>query len=110
MTASSPSRVALALAALWMVAMTARLYPQFKDTIRVDGRLTTVAEFLRESCGQRVGPVSVTCVAESGEQAQLLLRQEQGKSVLLIVAPLIFWGLVWWPARVIRARFARGAG
>jgi hypothetical protein len=110
MSASSPSRVALALAALWMVAMTARLYPQFKDTVRVDGRLTTIAQFLEDSCGQRIGPAAVTCLAESGEQAQLLLRQEQGKSVLLIMAPLLGWGLICFPARLVRVRLARRAG
>jgi hypothetical protein len=110
MNAWAPSRVALGLAALWMVVMTARLYPQFKDTIRVDGRLTTMTQFLDDSCGHRVGPAAVTCLAENGEQAQLMLRQEQGKSVLLIVAPLLGWGLIYWPARLIRARFAPRVG
>ena len=84
-----------------MAAMACRLYPQFGDTIRVDGRLMTVASYLSDACGQRVGPAAVTCLAESGEAAQLLLRQEQGKSVLLILAPVILY-LVWWPAHRVR--------
>jgi hypothetical protein len=84
---AGPSRLFLVFAVLWMVAMTWRLYPQFKDTIRVDGRLTTVSAYLDDSCGQRVGPGAATCLAESGEQAQLLLRSEQGKSIFLIIAP-----------------------
>jgi len=86
---AGPSRLFLAFAVLWMAAMTWRVYPQFKDTIRVDGRLTTVSAFLDDSCGQRVGPGAATCLAETGEQAQLLLRSEQGKSIFLIIAPSI---------------------
>ena len=82
------SRLFLAFVILWMVAMTWRLYPQFKDAIRVDGRLTTVSAFVDDACGQRVGPAVATCLAEAGEQARLLLRSEQGKSILVIIAPV----------------------
>lgn len=89
MSGRTPSRLFLAFVALWMVAMTWRLYPQFRDTIRVEGRLTTVTAYLEDSCGQRVGPGAATCLAETGEQAQLLLRSEQGKSILTIIAPAL---------------------
>ena len=98
----TPQRIFCVLAGLWMVAMAWRLYPQFGDTIRVDGRLTTVASYLSDACGQRVGPAAVTCLAESRETAQLLLRQEQGKSVLVILAPILVY-LLWWPAHRLRA-------
>ena len=101
----APSRLFLLLAALWMLAMTWRIYPQFGDTIRVDGRLTTVADYLGDVCGQRVGPAASTCIDEAGEAAQLRLRQEQGKSVLVILAPLLFYVVLWWPARLLRERF-----
>jgi hypothetical protein len=101
---AAPSRLFLALAALWMLAMTARLYPQFGDAIRVDGRLTTVSAYLGEVCGQRVGPAAATCLDETGEEAQLQLRREQGRSVLVIVAPLLFYVGLWWPARLLRER------
>jgi hypothetical protein len=97
----TPLRIFCVLACLWMVAMTWRIYPQFGDTIRVDGRLITVASYLSDACSQRVGPAAVTCLAESGEAAQLLLRQEQGKSVLVILAPVLFY-LLWWPAHRLR--------
>jgi hypothetical protein len=80
-------RLALVLAALWMLAMTGKLYPQFGDTIRVDGRLTTVASYLDDVCGHRVGPAAATCLTQTGQQGQRMLRQEQAKSVLMIIAP-----------------------
>ncbi|HUK60206.1 MAG TPA: hypothetical protein VLV50_13330 [Stellaceae bacterium] len=98
-------RLALALAALWMVAMTWRIYPQFGDAIRVDGRLTTVTSYLADRCSQRVGPAAVTCLGEGGEEAQRLLRQEQAKSVLFILAPLLFYVLAWLPLRFLRERW-----
>jgi hypothetical protein len=101
------ARLYLVLAALWMAAMTWRLYPQFGDTIRVDGRLTTVSAYLGETCGQRVGPAASTCLDEASEQAQLQLRVEQGKSVLLILAPLLAYA-VWWPLQLLRRRVRRG--
>jgi hypothetical protein len=102
--ASTRARLFLVLAALWMLAMTARLYPEFGDRIRVDGRPTTVASYLEEACAQRVGPAAVTCFAERGEEAQLLLRQEQGKSILFVIAPLLIYFVVWHPARLLRER------
>ena len=89
-----PRRFFVVLAALWMVAMTARLYPQFKDAIRVDGRLSTVADYVADACGDRVGPASVTCVGMHGAQAQRLLQREQAKSVFAIIAPLLGYLLV----------------
>lgn len=107
----TPSRLFLIFAVMWMAAMTWRLYPQFKDAIRVDGRLTSVGQFLEDSCAQRVGPGAATCLAESGEQAQLLLRREQGKSVLIIIVPLLGYLLVYGSAWLFRARFPlRGHG
>lgn len=111
MSRAAPSRLFLVFAVLWMVAMTWRLYPQFKDTIRVDGRLTTVSQFLEDACGQRVGPGAATCLAENGELAQLLLRSEQGKSVLIIIAPSLGYLLFSGSARLLRSRFpSRGLG
>ncbi len=92
--------------------MTARLYPQFKDAIRVDGRVTTVADYLADVCGERVGPPAVTCLAERGAQAQRLLRREQGKSIFAIMAPLLGYLLIYVPVRRVwraaRPRRRRG--
>jgi hypothetical protein len=106
---SSPSRLFLVLAVLWMGAMTWRIYPQFGDTIRVDGRLTTVSDYIGEMCGQRVGPAAATCLDEAEEAAQLRLREEQGKSLLLILAPLLFYIVLWCPMRLASERFRRRA-
>ena len=83
------SRYFVILALAWMAATTWRIYPQFKDAVRVDGRLTTVDDYIDDSCGQRVGPAAGTCLAEAHERAQRLLRHEQGRSVLLIEAPVL---------------------
>ena len=107
MPPASPKRRArlfLLLAALWMLPMAVRIYPHFGDTIRVDGRLTTVADYLEDACGQRVGPAATTCIAESSERAQLLLRREQGRSILLIEGPLLVYFLVYLPLRLLADR------
>jgi hypothetical protein len=86
------------LAVAWMIAMTWRLYPQFKDTIRVDGRLTTVEDYIGAVCGERVGPAAATCLAEAREDARRLLRREQGNSILLIIGPILLYLAIYVPA------------
>lgn len=76
-------------AMLWMVVLTWRIYPQFRDAVRVDGQLTTVEDYIDGTCGERLGPAAATCLAEAREEAQHLLRHEQGKSILLIEAPIL---------------------
>lgn len=100
------SRYFVVLAAVWMIVMTWRVYPQFKDAVRIDGRLTTVSDFIDDTCGQRVGPAAVTCVAEARERAQRMLRREQGKWVLLIEAPLLGYLLFYLPWRLVRLGIA----
>lgn len=92
------------LVVAWMAVMTWRIYPQFKDAVRVDGRLTTVADYIDDTCGERVGPAAETCLAEAHETAQRLLRREQGKSVLLIEAPLFAYLIVYVPMALLRRR------
>jgi hypothetical protein len=94
----------LIFALLWVAMLTWRIYPQFKDAIRVEGRLTTVSDYLDEVCGQRVGPAAATCLAETREQARLLLRHEQGKSILLIEAPLLGYLMIYLPVRALARR------
>jgi hypothetical protein len=83
------SRYIALFAVLWMVVLTWRIYPQFKDAVRVDGQLTTVDDYIDGTCGERLGPGAATCLAEAREEAQHLLRREQGKSILLIEAPIL---------------------
>ena len=94
----------LVLAIAWMAVMTWRIYPQFKDAVRVDGRLTTVDDYIDDVCGERVGPAAETCLAETHETAQRLLRREQGKSVLLIEAPIFGYLLIYVPVALLRRR------
>jgi len=93
------------LIALWMAAMTARLYPQFATALRVDGRVTTVEDFVDDSCAARIGPAAETCLAEARGEAQLLLHREQAKSVLLILAPAVLY-LLYLPLAGAARRFA----
>ncbi len=94
----------VAIVIAWMAVMTWRIYPQFKDAVRVDGRLTTVDDYIDDACGERVGPAAETCFAEARETAQRLLRREQGKSVLLIEAPLFAYLLLYLPVALWRRR------
>ena len=86
---SRTSRYVALFAVLWMAILTWRIYPQFKDAVRVDGRLTTMEDYIDDACGERLGPAAATCLAETREEAQHLLRREQGKSILLIEAPIL---------------------
>ncbi len=83
------SRYIAVFATLWMVILTLRIYPQFRDAVRIDGQLTTVGDYIEATCGERLGPAAATCLAEAREEAQHLLRREQGKSILLIEAPIL---------------------
>lgn len=94
----------IVLVLAWMAVMTWRIYPQFKDAVRVDGRLTTVDDYIDDACGERVGPAAETCLAEARATAQRLLRHEQGKSVLLIEAPLLGYLLIYLPLVLWRER------
>lgn len=93
------SRYLVALAAVWVLAMTWRLYPQFKDTLRDDGRLVTLEAYIDDSCGQRIGPGVASCLDEARATGRRLLAREQAKSVLLIEAPLLAYLLIYVPAR-----------
>ena len=89
------SRYFIVLTAVWVIAMTWRLYPQFGDTLRLNGRLMSFAEYVEESCGQRIGPAAASCRAEAQVTGRRLVASEQGKSVLLIEAPLLVYLVVY---------------
>jgi hypothetical protein len=79
------------LVAIWMATMTVRLYPGFGSTLRVEGRVTTVEDYIADSCTARIGPAAETCLTESQSEARILLRREQAKSVLLILVPAVLY-------------------
>jgi len=95
------SRYVVIFSVVWMTALTWRLYPQFKDTLRIDGRLSTLADYVEDACGQRVGPAAVSCLKEAQETGRRLVAQEQGKSVLLIEAPVFGYFLIYFPIHLI---------
>lgn len=106
------SRYFIALTAIWVAVMTWRIYPQFGDTLRVDGRLIGFADYVEESCGQRIGPAAASCLAEARITGRRLVASEQGKSILLIEAPLLGYLLVYLPVgwAIGRRRASDGAG
>jgi hypothetical protein len=102
------SRYAAVLAAVWVLAMKWRLYPQFKDTLRDDdGHLVTLAAYVEDSCGQRIGPGVESCLAEARATGRRLVAREQAKSILLIEAPLLAYLLIYAPARWVLERWRR---
>jgi len=104
------SRYFVVLSAVWVLAMAWRLYPQFKDTLRDDGRLVTLEAYIDDSCGQRIGPGVASCLDEARATGRRLVAREQGKSVLLIEAPLLAYLLIYAPARLALDRLAGRRG
>jgi hypothetical protein len=98
------SRYFLLLAVAWLLVMTWRIYPQFKDAVRVEGQLSTVEDYIDDTCRQRVGPAAETCIAETRETARHMLRREQGKSILLIEAPILCYLILYVPFALWRSR------
>jgi hypothetical protein len=98
----SSARYFALFAALWIVAMTWKLYPQFQDTLRVEGRIVTLDDYVEDACGERVGPLAASCQATTLEEATRLLASEQAKSLLLVEAPLILYVVLYLPLWLLR--------
>lgn len=98
------------LVALWMIIMTIRLYPQFKDTLREDGRVVGLSDYVEETCGQRIGPDAATCLEEARATGDRLVKREQGRSILLIEAPLLAYLFLLLPLRLLSTRRTLPAG
>jgi len=81
------------LIAAWTVALTARLYPQFDTALHIDGRITTVDDYVADRCNTRLGPDAATCLATARRKAQTQLRREQARTVLIIVVPAMLYSL-----------------
>ena len=90
-----------------MVAMTWRVYPQFKDMLKVDDRLVTSENYIEESCGQRVGPDAAVCVEEARITGRRLIARQQGRSLLFVVAPLLAYIAIYLPWQLATSRLAR---
>ncbi|MBU6506244.1 MAG: hypothetical protein KGL22_00075 [Alphaproteobacteria bacterium] len=97
------------LIAAWTVAMTARLYPQFDTALRIDGRITTVDDYVADRCSTRLGPDAASCLVAARRKAQTQLRREQARTALIIVAPAVLYSLYLPLAAVADARRRRAA-
>lgn len=97
------------LIAIWTVIMTARLYPHFDRTLRVDGRVTTVDGYIADRCDARLGPESASCLATARDKARTQLRREQARTVLIIAAPGVLYLLYLAPVALADARRRRAA-
>lgn len=102
------SRFFVALCLVWVMAMTWHLYPRFKDTLRIEGRLVSFDDYVEESCGQRVGPAAASCLQEARDTGRRLLAREQGKSVLLIEALPLGYLLLYLPLSLAFGRLGLG--
>jgi hypothetical protein len=99
---SRSARYFVLFAALWVIAMTWKLYPQFPDTLRVEGRVVALDDYVEDACSARVGPDAASCVVTALEDADKKLRVEQAKSLLLVQAPLILYAILYLPLRLLR--------
>jgi hypothetical protein len=95
--AQRPSTYLMTFAAVWMIAMSWRVYPQFKDVLKADDRLVTLDEYVEESCGQRIGPDAAVCVEEARLTGRRLVARQQGRALLFIVAPLLAYLVIYLP-------------
>jgi hypothetical protein len=103
------SRYLVVVCAIWMIAMTWRIYPQFKDALRVDGRVTSLSDYVEASCGERIGPAAASCLVEARSTGQRLVANEQARSLLLIEAPLLVYLVLYLPLRRTIRRRKTGA-
>jgi hypothetical protein len=96
------SRYFTLFAAAWIVVMAAKLYPQFKDTLRVDGRVMALDDYIEDTCAERVGPLATSCRATKLETGRRLVAAEQAKALLLIEAPLVLYAVLYFPIGLMR--------
>ena len=103
------SRYFTLFAAAWIVVMTWKVYPEFRDRLRVDGRVVSLDDYVEDACGERVGPLATSCRATKLQIGRHLVSAEQGKALLLIEAPLILYAALYFPIRLLRGAAERQA-
>jgi hypothetical protein len=101
---SSPalSRYFTILAAAWIAVMTWKVYPQFKDTLRVEGRVVALDQYVEDACGEKAGTEATVCRATKLESGRRMVVAEQAKALLMIEAPLIAYVVIVLPIRLLR--------
>lgn len=103
---SSPgiSRYVALFAAAVILAMTWKVYPLFKDTLRTGGRVVGLDDYVTEACGERVGPLATSCREATLEHGRRLVASQQAKALLMVEAPLAAYLLIYLPYRSIVRR------
>ncbi len=101
---SSPalSRYFTIFAAAWIVVMTWKVYPQFKDTLRVDGRVVALDQYVEDACGEKAGTEATVCQATKLESGRRMVAAEQAKALLMIEIPLLAYAVIILPIRLMR--------
>jgi len=103
----SISRYFALFGAAVILATTWKVYPLFKDTVRVEGRVLSLDEYVADTCGERVGPLATSCREATLEHGRRLVASQQAKALLLVEAPLLLFVLVYLPYRAVAARLRR---
>ena len=102
MSAPSLSRYFTVVAAAWIAVMTWKLYPLFKDTIRVDGRVVALDQYVEDACGEKAGTEATVCRATKLESGRRMMAAEQAKALLMVEAPLIVYVALYLPIGLLR--------
>jgi len=95
------SRYFTVFAAAWIVALTWKVYPQFKDTLRVDGRVIALDQYVVDACSEKAGLEAAACPATKLQSGRRMVAAEQAKALLLIEAPLILYAVLYLPIRLL---------
>ncbi|MGH7125521.1 MAG: hypothetical protein ACREFI_14185 [Stellaceae bacterium] len=82
--------------------MTWKVYPQFKDTLRVDGRVVALDRYVEDACNEKAGLEAAACTATKLQSGRAMVAAEQAKALLLIEAPLILYVVLYLPIRLLR--------
>ena len=101
------SRYFTLFAVAWIVVMAWKVYPEFRDRLRADGRVMTLDDYVEEACGERVGPLATSCRATKFESGRRMVAAEQAKALLLIEAPLLLYAVLYLPIRLLRGAAER---
>lgn len=96
------SRYLTLFAAAWIVVMTWKVYPQFKDSLRVDGRVVALDDYIEDACSEKVGLEAAACAATKLQSGRRMVVAEQAKALLLIEAPLFLYVVFILPIRLLR--------
>jgi len=101
LSSTALTRYFVLFAVIWIVAMTWKVYPQFKDTLRIDGRIVALDDYIADACGEKAGTEATVCHATKLESGRRMVAAEQAKALLMIEAPLILFAVFYLPMRLL---------